>query len=428
MDRLLIIADDFTGALDTGIQFTKMGIRARIVTDYRYDFGQFRPEDGLLSVSTDTRPRSPKEAYDRVFQLAVNARRAGFRYVYKKTDSGLRGNIGMELKAVMDAYEQQAIAFVPAFPRLNRITRGGLQYIDGIPVKESVFGKDPFEPVRDSDIGKIIGSQTELRIVKVSRGDWQQIDWESSKEQTVFLLDAETDEDLAAIAATLKQQNRMVVMAGCAGFAANYDRMLQFEKGHPHYMQESEGLLALCGSVNQITVDQVKCAEDSGFVRAHLSNERKLGIGQRTPEEDREFYDQLYRQVSGTDKYVLDTLDVPGEETAEAFAKRNGMGLSDIRFQIADSLGRIAMEMVNRGLNYTISMTGGDTLMGFMNHIGKTELVPICEIGKGAVLSAMRWNGKRIQVISKSGGFGEENIFVQMYDTVINYKKGDQDE
>ena len=334
----------------------------------------------------------------------------------------------MELKAVMDAYEQQAIAFIPAFPRLNRITRGGLQYIDGIPVKESVFGKDPFEPVQYSDIGEIIGSQTDMKIVKVSRGDWRQIDWESGREQTVFLLDAETDADLAAIAGMLKEQNRMVVIAGCAGFAANYDQMLRFKKGNPHYMQESDGLFALCGSVNQITVDQVKYATDFGFVRAHLSNRQKLGIGERTPEEDREFFDALYRQVSGTDKYILDTLDVPGEETAEAFAGRNGMSLSDIRFRIADSLGRIAMEMVNRGLNYTISMTGGDTLMGFMNHIGKTELVPICEIGKGAVLSAMRWNGKRIQVISKSGGFGEENIFVQMYDTVINFKKGDRDE
>lgn len=282
MDRLLIIADDFTGALDTGIQFTKMGIRARIVTDYRYDFGQLRTEDSLLSVSTDTRPRSPKEAYDRVFQLAVNARRAGFQYVYKKTDSGLRGNIGMELKAVMDAYEQQAIAFIPAFPRLNRITRGGLQYIDGIPVKESVFGKDPFEPVRYSDIGEIIGSQTDMKIVKVSRGDWRQIDWESGREQTVFLLDAETDADLAAIAGMLKEQNRMVVIAGCAGFAANYDQMLRFKKGNPHYMQESDGLFALCGSVNQITVDQVNYAKDFGFVRAHLSNRQKLGIGERT--------------------------------------------------------------------------------------------------------------------------------------------------
>lgn len=29
MDKLLIIADDFTGALDTGIQFTKMGVRSK---------------------------------------------------------------------------------------------------------------------------------------------------------------------------------------------------------------------------------------------------------------------------------------------------------------------------------------------------------------------------------------------------------------
>ena len=29
MDRLLIIADDFTGALDTGVQFSHMGITTR---------------------------------------------------------------------------------------------------------------------------------------------------------------------------------------------------------------------------------------------------------------------------------------------------------------------------------------------------------------------------------------------------------------
>ena len=41
---LLIIADDFTGALDTGIQFTKMGVRAKIITDYQYDFQNLKEE------------------------------------------------------------------------------------------------------------------------------------------------------------------------------------------------------------------------------------------------------------------------------------------------------------------------------------------------------------------------------------------------
>ena len=62
MDKLLIIADDFTGALDTGIQFTKMGVRAKIITDYQYDFQNLKEEYRLLVVNTDTRPLSPKEA------------------------------------------------------------------------------------------------------------------------------------------------------------------------------------------------------------------------------------------------------------------------------------------------------------------------------------------------------------------------------
>ena len=62
MDKLLIIADDFTGALDTGIQFTKMEVRAKIITDYQYDFQNLKEEYRLLVVNTDTRPLSPQRS------------------------------------------------------------------------------------------------------------------------------------------------------------------------------------------------------------------------------------------------------------------------------------------------------------------------------------------------------------------------------
>ena len=63
-------------------------------------------------------------------------------------------------------------------------------------------------------------------------------------------------------------------------------------------------------------------------------------------------------------------------------------------------------------------MTGGDTLMGFMKCTGVMELTPVCEIGRGAVLSVMDLGGKACQVISKSGGLGEVQIFEQMYEKV----------
>ena len=64
-------------------------------------------------------------------------------------------------------------------------------------------------------------------------------------------------------------------------------------------------------------------------------------------------------------------------------------------------------------------MTGGDTLSAFMKMIGERELVPVCETGNGAFLSILHYRGRQIQIISKSGGFGELDIFVKMYRTTV---------
>lgn len=427
MEKLLIIADDFTGALDTGIQFTKMGIRAKIITDCQSDFEKLADKYSLLVVNTDTRPLQGDEAYRRVYEVCARARKAGFQYIYKKTDSGLRGNIGAELQAVMDACGQRSLYFIPALPRLNRITRDGIQYINGVPVKESVFGQDPFEPVRDSDIEQIIRSQCDIQVVKIPAGAFHRISRMPEK-KTIYLFDAETDEELCQIAEMLKKYGWFPVCAGCAGFASCYELLVDFEKGNMHAMQKTDGLLALCGSVNRITVRQMTHAEKSGFLREHLGNEQKLRPAYMDSEAGKDYLDRLFRRISRTDRFLLDTLDVPGEETAKDYAKRTGIAVENIRFCIADALGVIAAEMVRRGLNYTISMTGGDTLMGFMHQTGCTELIPVCEIGTGAVLSIMHWDDRRIQVISKSGGFGDENIFTQMYQVISGESGGKTNE
>ena len=163
MVRLLIIADDFTGALDTGVQFATRGATTRVVTNADYDFKQADAE--VLVMVAESRHLPPAEAYSMVYRAARNAREAGIPYVYKKTDSALRGNIGSELAAVMDAAEMTAMPFLPAFPKMKRVTRNGVHYVDGVPVAESVFGKDPFEPVTASALTEIIGSQTEKPVV-----------------------------------------------------------------------------------------------------------------------------------------------------------------------------------------------------------------------------------------------------------------------
>ena len=77
--------------------------------------------------------------------------------IYKKTDSVLRGNIGAELSAALQASEAEYLAFVPSYPAMNRITKNGIHYVDEIPLSESIFGRDPFNPVTESDVAKLIG-------------------------------------------------------------------------------------------------------------------------------------------------------------------------------------------------------------------------------------------------------------------------------
>ena len=416
MDKLLVIADDFTGALDTGIQFVRMGIQSKIVADYNYDPMRQDSEYPVLSVSVDSRRTDGETAWNRVYTLTRKARDAGYKNIYKKTDSGLRGNIGMELKAVLDACRTNVIVFVPAYPGMNRVTRNGVQYIDQIPVSESVFGKDPYEPVIYSDIAQMIRRQTDLIVKKIPRDDYDSIP-DSCQEQTVMLFDAESDEDMIRIARALKRKGFGSVCAGCAGFASVYQEILSMEKGKTDRFRKTRGILALCGSMNPITIEQLDYAAAHGFTRKHLASEKKLKPA-TSLSQDKQFFDHLFMEISSTDRYILDTLDGPDRTSAE-YAADNGIPLPEIRDRIADSLGLIASQMVCRGLDYTFSMTGGDTLSAFMKMIGERELVPVCETGNGAVLSILHYRGRQIQIISKSGGFGELDIFVKMYITPV---------
>ena len=165
MTRLLIIADDFTGALDTGVQFAARGAKTCVATDPGYDFSQAGADIQVMVLDAETRHLTPEAAYKTVFRAVKDALAAGFRYIYKKTDSALRGNVGAELTAVLDAAGADRLAFLPALPKMGRITRNGVHYIDGVPVADSVFGQDPFEPVTASSLEEIIAAQSKRPVV-----------------------------------------------------------------------------------------------------------------------------------------------------------------------------------------------------------------------------------------------------------------------
>ena len=220
MIKLLVLADDFTGSLDTGVQFRAKGTRIRFGSPSNRYFEHLEEDVQVLIVDTESRHLPPEEAAAVVRQIVSDAVRHGVRYIYKKTDSGLRGNIGAELSAALEASGQAFLHFIPAYPQIGRTTRNGIHYIKGIPVGESVFARDPFNPVVHSGVRDVILSQTDVAV---------SVTGAPLPEKGIVVHDAENEEDLTTIATELKEAGQLTLLAGCAGFAAVLPELLELE-------------------------------------------------------------------------------------------------------------------------------------------------------------------------------------------------------
>ena len=103
MIQLFILADDFTGGLDTGVQFAEKGIRTRVVTNPDVDLEQAAQGCQVLVMVAETRHLFARDAFEIVYRIVKKCAGLGVPYLYKKTDSALRGNIGAELSAALKA-------------------------------------------------------------------------------------------------------------------------------------------------------------------------------------------------------------------------------------------------------------------------------------------------------------------------------------
>jgi uncharacterized protein YgbK (DUF1537 family) len=63
MIKLLVIADDFTGAMDTGVQFSKKGVPTLVTTDRRACLQAPDEKTEVLVVDIESRHLRAPEAY-----------------------------------------------------------------------------------------------------------------------------------------------------------------------------------------------------------------------------------------------------------------------------------------------------------------------------------------------------------------------------
>ena len=413
--KLLMIADDFTGALDAGVQFAKKGFSTKVLV-YSKDMS-FQAEDAdVLVVDAETRHKKPLEAYLTIFRIVKPAAESGVKYLFKKTDSALRGNIGAELSALLKTSGERRLPFLPAFPQIDRVTRDGVHYISGVPVTESPFGIDPFEPVRHARVTELIGEQTDVpahSFQTLKEGE------AVPGQEGILVFDAGSLDDLASTGRALFRNGRPRLMAGCAGFAALLPDLMKMTERRTVTMPKLDPrLLVVCGSVNSITLRQLDVAEQNGFSRLRLTPRQKLDPGYWESENGKEALQGINEMLAANPRCIIETNDEGGNQPTADYAAARGLDLEGLRVGIASSIGHMLGKLFTSPALGTLLLTGGDTLLQCMNCVGIKELEPVCEMEKGVVLARFTYRGCTRYVITKSGGFGHEKLLLDLADRI----------
>lgn len=411
MVKLLVIADDMTGALDTGVIFAAYGADTKVVFKMNRAIewqGTNGPE--VLVINTESRHNSPTDAYQAVYELAVEANAHDVPYIYKKCDSALRGNIGSELTAILDAKHYGNLYFAPAFPDMGRTTCGGIQFIDEVPVEKSVYANDPFEPIKRSYIPELIATQSDVPVCIIDPGDPLPL-----ARKQIVVMNSNTQGALQKAANQLADERQLTMTAGCAGFARLLPHLLGIERRSQPRNEMYGKLIVICGSVNPVTGEQLEYAEQQGFKSIQLSPEQALTENYFETTEGTDTLNKWMNICKKNDRCVVRTGGRDRRcDGMLQYALKKGISEETMRERITQNLGQFAARVMRQEPDAVLFVTGGDTLCGMLEALGCYELIPIREILPGTVLSYYRIDGERRMLVSKSGGFGNKDQIVKI--------------
>lgn len=391
--RYLVIADDFTGSNDTGVQLRRRGYPTEVIFA-----GNALSEDKSVVIDTESRTASPKQAYDKVCKALKEVDFTGFRYVIKKVDSTVRGNISREIRAVDEALKPGLLIFAPALPGLGRTTVNGIQRLNGVEICQTELSKDPRNPVEEDHLVKLLSQEYQdsviLKELTEVRGGSLSFD-----DGRIFVCDAETDGDLKAVIRAAQKTGRRVLYIGTAGLA---DNLMETES-------PSLPALAVVASVSTVTNRQMHYCEEKGYTMIKIPVHEILTGEARMSQYRDEAAAALRR---GEDTILLTNTSYARDEMglSQKAGSEKGMNLTETGNFVSSIIGRAAKEILETVPVSGLFLTGGDTALGVMEQIEAAGTEILSEILTGIPMVRVKggiFDG--LKLITKAGAFGGDD-------------------
>ena len=413
---LAIIADDLTGAADSGVQLARSGYRTAVV----FHGADFPSEEDLdaVAVDTDSRPLPAGLAAKRVAEAGKAMR--GARVVYKKIDSTLRGPVAAELAAALGATGRERAVVAPAFPGAGRTTRDGVQLVNGEPVHETGLAHDPSTPISEGHIPSLL-SETSFSVADLSVAEVRDNGsvWDALKSADCVVADAESDADLEALVRAVPDPST-VLWVGSAGLARAFGKVYPGPRSDvpSEAPTPASGVLAVVGSVNEVAREQLRClAEEPGVAQVALDTVA-LAAGSRE-EAVGEAAEAVRAALSGNRGAVLYSAAGEGVDSA---LREHSVSRGEISGRVADALAEVVAMLSGEKRFDALVLTGGDTAVRVALVLGAMGILLQGEIEAG-VPNGTLIGPRPYRVVTKAGGFGGPDTLREAFRALANLQK-----
>lgn len=357
---IAVIADDFTGAAEIGGIAIRQGFKASITIALEENLDDVE----ILIVATNTREEKPQQARKTINALTRQLMALHPKFIFKKIDSVLRGNVGEELMEQMDVCGKKRTLIVPANPALQRTIKEGIYYYNDVPLNRSNFMATAAAEKMSAHVIDLIGMPTSAHTVVVSTNEKLPL--------TGFAIgNTATEDDLLLWATKVDEET---VAAGGSSF---FNALLKQEKkeqalaaAHPPALGKLK--LFVCGSAFEKSRNLVKLAKLDGRAVCYMP-ERLLSVGADRHELMQAWMEEIVGGLSRAETVIIavDGLDVSTSE--------------DLPSEIANAMAAVVAQVMKDIAVAELAIEGGSTAAAIIEKLNYRQFYPVQEFATGVI-------------------------------------------
>lgn len=428
--QVLIIADDLTGANDSAAQFAKKGFKTAVAIYKQGKMPKLSDYDlyDVLVIDSESRDLPSEDArfiicdiYDYIQSILNNV------LIYKKVDSTLRGNVGIELATLIAQYNPILTVFAPAYIESFRTTVDGYQYLYGIPLEKTELANIPKSPITTSYIPEILAKNSNLISSIIDLKDIESgednlkrtINAKLEEKKNLFCFDATKREHLDLIAKTALSY-RQLIFCGSAGLAnaiSSNIKVKNLENKAKEY-KDIKHLLYLCGSISEISRKQShKLVENTDCLLVRL--DLKLALQDPLKAAEVHAKDILLKAKQHKVVLVSGAYEEKDVVLSKALCEKYQINFFKAGELVAQTMGAV-MALVHKEFDAFV-MTGGDSAVHSSDAVDARVFEIEDEIENGIAQCKIASGSCRGKIlISKAGAFGLEDTFLNIFTKLCN--------